>query len=312
MDLPDFTDEDFLSDFADPTSNEPDKTSYKWIKNSRMNAPAMIRYVATKGTEISNDFWPKGPSTHTINMDKCCEVRFIMTLLRPIGKDGDFSIGLMIYDAAGNLVWEDISTIECKPNYDRISKRWTLRDTDGPCVAPGRYKALLWFEDSRTYECQFTLVSNEQSIAPPPIEPSGFRDTKSNAPSEKMINLYKRWQKLPRALFAALLRFAFGALVFVSYYIAIFGGALTDGALSAVLMIGGVLFAMLFALLWAVAGIVLIVFSGKYVFPSWWLAIPCPILFPRMYMIGLIILSIIRKINKDKWEQEIQEYECKN
>ena len=134
------------------------------ITELRKNAPVMIANVGSIGTVDTDNLWPIGKYTTAIDSDKNNAVCFHARFIRAIGKEGELPVGLMIFDQNGELVHQDIAPLEFRPNHDRISKLWIIRDSYGMAQRPGTYTALIWVGDCRIYQYKFRLSSSEEPM----------------------------------------------------------------------------------------------------------------------------------------------------
>lgn len=130
------------------------------IKESRINAPPGISKVGSMGSRDTENAWPIGTYSTVIDIDRYSVIYFHAHLVRPIKEAGSLSVGLLIFDSENTLVYENISDLDFKVGYDRVSKSWVVRDSSGMAQSTGDYTALIFVGNSRMFEYKFSLISS--------------------------------------------------------------------------------------------------------------------------------------------------------
>jgi hypothetical protein len=120
-----------------------------------------IANVCSIGSNDENDLWPVGLFSSTINRDHHRVIFFHMRLLKPFGFSGSVATKYQIYGPEGNLVFDEDSTLDIQPNYDRLSKGWILKGIDGSYVPSGQYRFCCSINGSPVYSYLFNVTSNE-------------------------------------------------------------------------------------------------------------------------------------------------------
>ena len=128
----------------------------------RSNGEDLISRIASYGGANSNDLWPKGAITSTVNLNKYPVIVFNIFLNKKIGKKGSSNLGLVIYDDYGNVLLKNETNIAVEENYDRFSKIWILKDNDGNYVNPGYYWAVIWIDDSKAVKYKFQVTLSDE------------------------------------------------------------------------------------------------------------------------------------------------------
>ncbi|MBQ8688827.1 MAG: toll/interleukin-1 receptor domain-containing protein [Clostridia bacterium] len=118
-----------------------------------------IPYVKSIVTPDKDNLWPQGNYSSVIDMNVANAMCFHVGVNGvPTGK-ASVTLGIMIFNSSGERVFYNQTIIAWKNNYDRISKSWSLKNADGSfAVSPGRYRAEIWVDDSRTAEYHFELT----------------------------------------------------------------------------------------------------------------------------------------------------------
>ncbi|MBQ7416362.1 MAG: toll/interleukin-1 receptor domain-containing protein [Oscillospiraceae bacterium] len=119
-----------------------------------------IANVCSIGSNDEDDLWPVGMFSSTINRDHHRVIFFHMRLLKPFGFTGSVATKYQIYSPDGHLVFDDDATLDVQPNYDRISKGWILKGTDGSYVPSGQYRFCCSINGSPVYSYPFTVTSD--------------------------------------------------------------------------------------------------------------------------------------------------------
>ena len=132
-----------------------------------------ISNICSIGTNDENDLWPRGQYSQIINRDQFSVVFFHMTLLRPFGFSGIVNNKYQVYNSENNLIFEEESAMQIEPNYNKISKGWILRGSDGSFVPSGEYRFVCSINNSPPFTYFFTVCSNAEG-SPRGFAPKGF------------------------------------------------------------------------------------------------------------------------------------------
>lgn len=122
-----------------------------------------ISNISSIGTNDENDLWPSGTYSPTINRDTNRIVFFHVSLVKSVGFTGSVSFNKKIYNSSNNLIFEDDSTIDVEPSYDKFSTGWILRGLDGSCVPSGEYRFVCSINNSPEFTYTFYVTSNAES-----------------------------------------------------------------------------------------------------------------------------------------------------
>ncbi len=129
------------------------------VRNVNRNT-SLVTNVCTIGTNVSDDFWPSGTYSEVINRDEFKLVMFHMNVLKPFGFTGTITNKYEIYNSDNNLIFEDVSTLDVEPDYDRISFGWIIKGEDGSFVQSGDYRFVCSINGSPSFSYKFTVCSN--------------------------------------------------------------------------------------------------------------------------------------------------------
>lgn len=128
----------------------------------KRSGPALIRNVCTIGGKNALDAFPTDSKySRIINLDIYPYVYFHANLKKAYLSRKTVKCGYNIYDSQNNLVVEYATEIEFLPGNDRFSIGWCLKGEDGSFVPAGDYIGELWIENSRGFECHFSVTSHE-------------------------------------------------------------------------------------------------------------------------------------------------------
>lgn len=123
----------------------------------------LISRVSSIGSNDSNAPFPQGIYSSVVDLRKFSVIYFHVFLKAPFRTSREIEFGLAIYDDMGNRVFFGESSVLAQPNYDKFSKGWILRGTDGSAVGAGTYWAVLWIGDSKAVKYQFQVVDGRQA-----------------------------------------------------------------------------------------------------------------------------------------------------
>ena len=253
---------------------------------------ATIRNVCSIGSNDPDDCWPKGHYSDTINRDQYRIVYFHIDVA-PIKNKSKVHTGIAVYDDYNNQVYRDESDLNWAPEYTRIAKSWTIRESDGYYVKSGVYRIEFWVENSRVYEHKIKIMSNNEDFnteVPPKKEPK-----KPELTSAEYIDITAKISNLKKKL-AAPKGFKLAAFTGLSFLLMTMGSALTGGFVG---LVGFILF--VFCVLkwmkhtkdnvwdsWIGAGILCLV-GGVY------------------FGIYLLVITVMHSTQGDKWKKELEE-----
>lgn len=126
------------------------------------HAPSVIRNVCSIGSNDSNDLWPKGRYSSIINFDQYSVIFFHVYVDKEVlSSKISVSFNMTIYNQDNSKIFENEKVLDWKYNYDRLSKGWILKGSDGSFVPPGEYCAEFTVEHSQPFKYHFTVTSNE-------------------------------------------------------------------------------------------------------------------------------------------------------
>lgn len=154
--------------------------------------PAMIRNVCTiGGKDHINAFPTDSKYSRIINLDIYPYVYFHSNLKKAYLTRKTVKCGYNIYDSNNNLVTEYTTDIEFQPGNDRFSVGWCLKGEDGSFVPTGDYVGEIWIENSRGFECRFTVTSHEEHAM---NRDDGVKKRKKSSPDdiEERIELLEK------------------------------------------------------------------------------------------------------------------------
>lgn len=122
-----------------------------------------IKSVNSIGGYDANTPFPSGTYSSVIDIEKFKCLYFHVFLQKPVGISAVLNLKVLVYDSYDNLV-SDLSTeFNCEPIYDKFSQGLILRGDDGSCMSPGKYSAIISFEDSDTVTYHFELVQKKRN-----------------------------------------------------------------------------------------------------------------------------------------------------
>lgn len=124
--------------------------------------PIMIRHVKSIGARNQSDVWPTGTVSSVINRDYFPAMAFHI-YTNKIGFHGKVMLTFRVFDSMGNMVLNDVSTIAVEPNYDRLSKVYILRGSDGTVVNAGDYRAQFSINNAAPFTYNFRIICNSNS-----------------------------------------------------------------------------------------------------------------------------------------------------
>ncbi|MBO5754760.1 MAG: hypothetical protein J6R89_01750, partial [Clostridia bacterium] len=135
---------------------------------AHQNGPYAIARVGCMGSQDPTIPWPNGTYADEISLNRFSAVQFHCSLLTPEPKSCERELGIRIYNEHGMLVMDKQVRVSFAAGNNKFSIGWRIKDKDGFMQSPGRYMALLWIDDSRVFEYNFTLTRtvNTASAAP--------------------------------------------------------------------------------------------------------------------------------------------------
>lgn len=177
------------------------------------SGPALIRNVCTIGGKDRNTPFPTDSKySQIINMDIYPFVYFHANLKTPCATHKTVKCGYNIYDSNNNLVMECAMDVEFHPGNDRFSLGWCLKAEDGSFVPTGDYVGEVWIENSRGFECNFTVTSHEDRA----LNRQGSAKKRKAATTdveERIRLLEKKLSKRKGFLLAVLMYLGYGVMV---------------------------------------------------------------------------------------------------
>ena len=133
------------------------------VEDPRKRGPAIISNVCSIGTCDYNELWPTGQAKTLFNYDEHYVVCFIIGVARTrLANRSSVKLGAVIYNEKGAKILDEEITLGWQNNYDRLSKTFCIRGSDGTVVPTGKYRAEFWVDESAVYEYAFTVTSNEE------------------------------------------------------------------------------------------------------------------------------------------------------
>lgn len=121
--------------------------------------PIMIRHIKSIGARNQSDVWPSGTFSSVINRDQFPAMAFHIHTNK-IGFYGRIMLTFRVFDSMGNLVLNDVSAIDVQPNYDKLSKVYILRGSDGTVVNAGDYRAQFSINNGAPFSYNFRIICN--------------------------------------------------------------------------------------------------------------------------------------------------------
>lgn len=256
--------------------------------NDNKGRPVLIRNVCSLGSsDFDNAFPSDGYYSEVINRDQYQIIYFHLSTARILDKDR-VEGGMRIYNANDQLVFEDVTTFDWKPVYDRLARSWVVRGSDGTFVNNGVYRAEFWIEDSAVYEYYFKVTSNNaeaiSGVQAPVSEPDQPLNRLSEDARRKLENKLSR----PKGL---ALTTAIGICCLLTL------SAMGNGAIALSLIISAVGVSL---------DILLVLYTKRYVHSSWVVAVLLAVVLFWYYGIYLLVTSIICAFNFRKWTKQLQ------
>lgn len=259
--------------------------------SQKRGGPSLISNVCSIGALDANDLWPKGKYSAIVSLDVYNVIFFHATLREPAQSQKMSKVGYCIYDEDGVLVIRHEMQINFMPGNDRFSVGWIIRGSDGSFVKAGKYRAELWYENSRVYEYYFMITSQEQEAVLPKTErhPKGNVQQKEQTSGivDQITLLEKRLSRPTGFLYAMLM---------LSGFLLVLWGSRED--VLAVAALGGVM-CLVFCN-------VLIIYTKRYVTQSGILAFILSVFLFWFYTVYLFVASIQAMMNAKEWKAELQ------
>ncbi len=119
----------------------------------------MINKVLCLGAVDSGDTWPESEYCYAINKDIYPCMAFHLYMERGFGIYGGINLHFRVTDEGGNVVTEEHTVIDVKPEYDRLSKVLIICGDDGSKMADGAYSARFSINNSYPFDFNFKIVS---------------------------------------------------------------------------------------------------------------------------------------------------------
>lgn len=132
-------------------------------KLQRPSAPVAITNVSSIGTCDYNNLWPTGEAKQVFDYDEDYVICFLITVSKQhLSSRQSIKLGTAIYNEQGVPIMNEETNLAWAPHYDRLSKTFYIRGSDGSVVPTGKYRALFWVDEFETYEYHFTVTSAEE------------------------------------------------------------------------------------------------------------------------------------------------------
>ena len=144
--------------------------------------PAIIQNISAIASNDTNDPWPKGTYSDTINRDTHSVIYFHATVdTAYLQKVSTLHSHMVIYNSNNQKLFDQTGSVDWKPNHNRYSKGWIVRGSDGTYVPTGRYRMVLEVENSLPFETVFYVTSNKEIASSRQVE-------KTYAPARRPVN----------------------------------------------------------------------------------------------------------------------------
>lgn len=259
--------------------------------SQKRGGPSLITNVCSIGALDPNDLWPKGKYSSIVSLDIYNVIFFHATLREPVQLPKVSKVGYCIYDENGMLAIQHEMQVNFMPGNNRFSVGWIIRGADGSFVKAGKYRAELWYENSRVYEYHFMITSQEQEAVLPETERHPRREVRQ---TEQIPGIVDRITLLEKRL-SRPKGFLYALLTLCGYFIMLWGNA---DDLLAVSVLGCVM-CLVFC-------VMLIKYTKRYVHKSGFLAVILSVFLIWFYIIYLFAASIPAMMNAGKWKAELQ------
>lgn len=129
-----------------------------------------ISNISSIGTNDASDTWPKGRYAQTFNPDQFSVIFFHVRLLKPFGFAGTVPVKYQVFNSENNLIFDEEADLQVEPDYDRISKGWILKGSDGSVVPDGEYRFVCSVNNSPKFTYFFTVCSGREKPTEVPAE----------------------------------------------------------------------------------------------------------------------------------------------
>lgn len=256
--------------------------------NHDKGRPSLIRNVCSMGSnDVNNAFSTDGRYSEVINRDEFRVIYFHLTVAHIMDKER-IEGGMRIYNANNQLVFEDVTTFDWKPVYDRMSRSWVVRGSDGTFVNNGVYRAEFWIEDSAVYTYYFKVTSANAEAIGAVHKSKSESDQPLNKLSEDARRKLENKLSRPKGLVLS-----FAASICYLIVLCLLGS-------ESALLVG------LFAVLGIVFHIFLVRYTKHHVHKSWAVSILLAVALFWYYGIYLLATSIICAFNYRKWINQLQ------
>ena len=130
------------------------------------------------GTNNPEDYWPEGMYSQTINRDEFRIVCFHINLLKTFGFSGTIENRYQVFNSDNNPIYDDVTTLDVEPDYDKVSFSWILKGDDGSVVPEGDYKFICSINNSPEFSYYFTVTCNDDDKQEIPVKKSFFSKLK--------------------------------------------------------------------------------------------------------------------------------------
>ncbi len=138
-------------------SNAPENGEYK---DRKKDSDLYIKNVCSYcSCDFNNPFPNDGYYSEVFDRDRFNVIYFHISTNRIHAKK--IYNKMVIYDDKDNKVFEDEGDVDWRPDYDRISKSWIIKGSDGSFVRSGMYRAEFSVNGSSYYEYYFKVVSGQ-------------------------------------------------------------------------------------------------------------------------------------------------------
>ncbi len=120
--------------------------------------PSLISKIVSFGSNSVDTIFPTDTYySDVVDSEKFSVINFNLTVAR-IESLSSIRCGMTIYDSKDNEVYEEVKDVEWPSKNNKVSFAWKLRYKKMPMVAPGKYRAEFWVEDSGVYRYEFKIV----------------------------------------------------------------------------------------------------------------------------------------------------------
>lgn len=149
-------------------AGEPHDFTYRIVSDDSVSAAEkpvlypdssdeVIAGVALKGSTDPQNYWNGDSLMNSISFSKYSYAMFNLFLAQPYIRDEIIEIRMMILDCFGNIVKDDISSIEVHNGYDRLAKSLPLIWDNTKHYAAGEYFAVFTIGDRCANAFKFTV-----------------------------------------------------------------------------------------------------------------------------------------------------------